>query len=228
MGCNHAYKIPQADGKFFCLSCQTEVTAPKGLADRVESMPPVAFKLTRERWLSLRPKSWPYITLEMAVQAGWYLSFFGESEYVVMPVSRNGQQLTYSARIVDGDGDKYKSPYAVKKYHWISDESFSSPFVLFGEGIADGVALAEFGTGVGICGSYYDGTLNEKVRGKEVFIALDPDVPGVIAAARLFHDLLPYAANIHPVHLPADPPELTREDLHLVLVHHGYPPRGMV
>lgn len=157
------------------------------------------FRLNKTFWDDYNP--WKNFPLSLTKKFGFYLSFligwnnisgpewhysFGIHDpyalYLIMPVFKNKNTVSYSARMLaelnSGFG-KYVIPKNVKKEYWtsVNPKKFGKK-VFISEGIADGAYLSQLGSSIALLGSSYDGSLNEHLEGKEIYVVFDGDIAG--------------------------------------------------
>ena len=214
--CEHAYAIPQGNGFKFCLSCKATVPCDDEPAEPQQLvMPPKIFEITERLWTQRAP--WPLISFELAKKYQWYFSFLGTTEYLIMPVLKNSEAIYYSARIMNPDAtkSKYLYPKGVKRSYWTSKDIFESNEVMICEGVADAVYCSNLGDSVAILGSYYNGSLDNSLRGRSVYLVLDGDSAGIIASVRICAQIRPIAKSVKVVVLPnkKDPTDLEVDEL---------------
>jgi DNA primase len=96
-----------------------------------------------------------------------------------MPITRGGQAIFYSARSLDARAPKkYHYPAGIKRDYWLSDDQLARQPVFLCEGVADAVALSPYGSSIGLLGGFYDGRLNDLLKGRQVVVAFDGDFQG--------------------------------------------------
>lgn len=178
---NHAYKS-KVGPLLFCRDCKQYLSAD---AEKDKEyvpciLPPRVYTISEQRWKEIAP--WPLIPYSLVKQYEWYISFLKGSQYLIMPILRDGKQVYFSARkIDDGPGPKYYYQFGAKKEYWLSTD-FPNEIILIGEGVADAVYLSQFGSSVGILGSYYDASLDGAIRGRRVYLVMDSDGAGIAAS----------------------------------------------
>jgi DNA primase len=185
--CAHAYVIPRGQ-LLFCLHCKKFVEVAEPKEEQPLVMPPRIFEITEGLWKIITP--WPLISATLAVKYGWYASFLNGRQYLVMPIFRNGVPVYYSARLL-GEGQpayKYLYPTGVKKLYWTSSDALEDPIIIC-EGVADAVYCSSIGSSIAVLGSYYNGSLDDKLAGHHVALVLDGDAPGILAAMTIKQNL---------------------------------------
>lgn len=215
--CPHAYKVKLGTG-MYCLVCNRYLTVDE-VIEHTEyapcQMPPITYCITPKVWEQIAP--WPKLPFDLVQKYGLYLSLLKyNTEYLIMPITRGGQNVFYSSRkIGTGAGPKYYYQTGAKRYYWKSDDFLASPTVFIGEGVADGIALSQLGASFALLGSHYDGSLDDLLVGKRVIIALDGDVPGMIAAVKIGSYLTKKGIPAKIATLPdgVDPTDCTADEL---------------
>jgi hypothetical protein len=115
----------------------------------------------------------------MTKKYGWCVAEINGYEYLVMPITRGGQAIFYSARSLDDRASKkYHYPAGVKRNYWLSDDQLARQPIFLCEGVADAISLSTYGSSVGILGGFYDGRLNDLLKGRRVVVAFDGDFQG--------------------------------------------------
>jgi hypothetical protein len=215
----HAYKI-KVGPLLFCLDCHDFVgEVPANATYSPCVMPPRIYKITEEVWKHKAP--WPNIPYQLVQEYEWYISFMQNSEYLIMPVIRDGVQVYFSARkLDDGPGPKYYYQKGTKKEYWVS-KGFPKDIVCIGEGVADAIYLSLFGSSIGILGSHYDGSLDKMLQGRLVFVVMDSDPAGVAASLCIAAHCDKIARKTKIVTLPKglDPTDLAPKDLREAIFH---------
>jgi len=194
-------------GLNWCHKCKS----PAGIAPiaaavkkkpKIDRMPDKVEDLTARKWNKVRP--WKNIPFSCADKFGFYLaalhgrvrqekdSFVNyDGMYLIMPIFRGGEAVSFSARLLAG-GDhspKYVIPTNVQKSYWLSKEPLKAKTVFVCEGIADAAYLSEIGDSVALLGVNYDGSLDDALRSKSVIIALDGDTIGAVQGMKLAYSL---------------------------------------
>jgi DNA primase len=145
-------------------------------------LPESSRELRTTDWL----ERWPAVTPDLAKQYGWYVAEIGGYEHLVMPITRGGQPIFYSARALDSLAPKkYHYPAGIERKPWLSDDTLARQPVFLCEGVADAVALSPYGSSVGLLGGFYNGGLNDLLKGKEVVVAFDGDFQGYCMAVQV-------------------------------------------
>jgi len=122
---------------------------------------------------------WSNITPDMAKKYHWYVAEIHGLEYLVMPITRGGKVVFYSARALDKKAlKKYHYHQGAKREYWLSDERLERSPIFICEGVADAVALSHYGSSVGLLGGFYDGRLDGLLKGRKVIVAFDGDFQG--------------------------------------------------
>jgi hypothetical protein len=181
--CTHAYTIPIGVLRF-CLMCKELVeVAPREAKKYVHViMPPRIYELTETRWKQITP--WSMIEFATAKTYGWYISFLGAAEYLIMPITRHQENLFYSARRLSGQGLKYNYPKGVKRIPWVSSDDLPEPVVIC-EGVADAAHVSSICSSVALLGNYLGDDLQRTLHGKECIVALDGDPVGIVSAVSI-------------------------------------------
>ncbi len=60
-----------------------------------------------------------------------------------------------------------------------------SGLILVCEGVADAVYCSPLGTSIALLGSYYNGSLDDKLAGRHIALCMDCDSAGILAAMRI-------------------------------------------
>jgi hypothetical protein len=215
--CPHSYVIPH--GIFmYCLLCHQLMPAELDFTRKyVEAiMPPRIFDITEPLWNKIRP--WERIPFSLVTKYAWYISVINSLEYLVMPIFRMGKPMFFSARkISEKTGLKYSYPQDAKKLHWLSDDNLTSPIVIC-EGVADAAYVSLIHNSIALLGNFYDGSLDEQLKGNDVLIALDGDSVGVYSAMEIYKHLAPLA-NVKVIVFPdeKEPPDYEVEELRGIL-----------
>ena len=164
---NHAYKLKMGP-LLYCVSCKQYFDGAQETAKEYIPcvMPPKVYTITEKVWEKIAP--WPLIPYWLVQKYDWYISLLKGSEYLIMPCISAGTSVYFSARkIDDGPGPKYYYQKGAKKIYWQSND-FPNDIVLIGEGVADAIYLSQFGSSIGILGSYYDGSLDNSIHNRRV------------------------------------------------------------
>lgn len=147
-------------------------------------MPPAIFNITEPLWKDV--SLWKRIPYKIVEKYAWYISVINSLEYLIFPVTRQGNSIFYSARkLSSGEGLKYIYPKNVKRSPWISDDGLSEPIVIC-EGVADAAYTSQLASSIALLGNYYDVSLDEMLKGKKVILALDGDTIGLISSIRIY------------------------------------------
>jgi hypothetical protein len=129
---------------------------------------------------------WPAVKSDMAKKYHWYVAEINGYEYLVMPITREGTAIFYSARSLDTRAPKkYHYPAGIKRNYWLSDDQLARQPIFLCEGVADAVALSSYGSSVGLLGGSYDGSLNSLLKSKKVIVAFDGDFSGYCMAVEV-------------------------------------------
>lgn len=185
--CAHAYVIPQGEYRY-CLDCKSLIPELEFTRKYVEVvMPPQLFGITEELWKSISP--WPKIPYSVVQRYAWYISMIQGLEYLVLPILRKGQPTFFSARkLSSAPGLKYTYPTGARKSPWISSDDLPEPVVIC-EGVADAAYTSLVASSVAILGNFYDGSLDDSLKGKRVVVALDGDAVGIYSAVGIYKHL---------------------------------------
>ncbi len=214
--CDHHYAIPKGVGFKFCLICKQTVKDDEGQTaeSRELVMPPRIFEITERLWKDIAP--WPNIPFRLVKEYGWYISYLSTTQYLIMPVFREKKIAYYSARklLESENGSKYQYPLGVKKLCWISNDTSPTKLIIC-EGVADAVYCSNLATSVALLGSYYNRELDYLVRNRIVYLLLDGDSAGILAALHMAPILEKLAKQVITVILPdkKDPTDFTLDEL---------------
>ena len=208
---------------------------------KVDRMPDKIEELSARKWNKIRP--WKKVGFDLVERFGFYLSeLHGRVKlkngnfadysgvYLVMPVTREGEQILFSARLIDGNehAPKYVIPTNIQKNYWLSDTpkllTKQKLLVFLCEGIADAAYLSPLGFSVGLLGVNYDGSLDTCLQDQRVVIAFDGDATGATQSTKLACDL--YNRGIKDVHIlilkdNADPTDFSYYELGEMLTDNG-------
>jgi len=187
--------------------------------DRLDSLDPYAaepFALPEESrplrttdWL----ERWPVVTPELAKKFGWYIAEINTFEYLVMPITHKGAAIFYSARSLDTRAPKkYHYPAGVKRNYWLSDDQLARQPIFLCEGVADAVSLSTYGSSVGLLGGFYDGCLNDLLKGRKVIVAFDGDFQGYCLGVQVASKIAGICQVSLCAYLGKDPTNWTREE----------------
>jgi DNA primase len=149
----------------------------------------------------------------LAKKFGWYIAEINGYEHLVMPITRGGQAVFYSARALDARAPKkYHYPAGVKRDYWLSDDQLARQPVFLCEGVADAVALSPYGSSVGLLGGSYDGRLNDLLKGKRVIVSFDGDFQGYCLAVQVAAKITTAKCAAIWINYGKDPTDWTREE----------------
>ena len=195
--CNHdGYWSEFADGKMVhCFGCHQSWTIEPGVRESGRMvvdrpceplvLPPQVRPLRADDWL----ERWPNVTPELTIKYGWYVAEIQSAEasrayeYLVMPIYRGGAAVFYSARALDSRAPKkYHYPSGVKREYWLSEDMLPRDPLFICEGVADAVALSQYGSTAALLGAHYDGRLDSLLEARRVIIAFDGDFQGRMLA----------------------------------------------
>jgi len=205
----------------YCFGCrQTFASTGQGalesgsmVIDRPEEpfvLPVESRPLLTIDWL----ERWPNITQEMTKKYGWYVSEIHGLEYLVMPITRGGQAVFYSARAFDKKAPKkYHYPQGVKREYWLSSDQLERSPIFLCEGVADAVALSQYGSSVGLLGGFYDGRLDGLLKGRKVIVAFDGDFQGYCLGVQVASKIAGICQVSICIIYGKDPTEWTQQDL---------------
>lgn len=157
---------------------------------------------------------WPAVTPELAGKYHWYVAEIHGFEYLVMPITREGKVVCYSARALDkGAPKKYHYQKGAKKEYWLSDDTLERSPIFLCEGAADAVALSTYGSSVGVLGGVYDGRLDDLLKGRRVVVAFDGDFQGYCLGVQVASKIAGICHVSFGMVRGKDPTELTREEV---------------
>lgn len=204
--CNHQYSIPS--GKFrFCLRCRKVIEVMERDTGVLE-MPPRIYEIDERLWTLRSP--WPFMPYEAVRRYDWYITMIGSDEFLVMPITRGGKNVSFSARRLSGSGNKYHYQAGVRKAYWLSEDTLPNSPIIMCEGVADAAYCSFLGSSIGVLGSYYDGSLDDLLRNRNVALLFDCDGAGLVASMRIATHIQKVAKNCKVVVLPykKDPTDL--------------------
>lgn len=220
MRCKHNYKLyMNVIDLYYCFDCKDLIAKSLLKEKKIKRliMPPAYENFTKKRWEELSP--WPCLNYDLAKDNYVYFGCIYTKEYIVLPVLRQGNPVFYQARGVNKDVKKqikYLSASGVKKQHWIS-QNISSENWFFCEGIADAIYMSQFGSSVGLMGLNYDGSLDNYLKDKKIFLCMDSDRAGIIASIKLWTELkkkkIVKAIYIVPLDENKDPVDYPTEEM---------------
>jgi len=184
--CGHAYVIPHGEYGF-CLNCKKVVEVKEEESTTPFIMPHRIYEITEESWKKASP--WPLLPYILVTEYSLYISIINGLDYLIMPILKNGVYSYYSARNISGKaGLKYSYPTGVKKLYWKSSDELTSPIIIC-EGVADALYCSLISSSVAVLGSYYNGSLDDDFRGKDIILCMDGDSAGVLAAFGIMQQL---------------------------------------
>jgi len=225
--CDGSYAAPwHSKGVMWCWRCNApagKILEPKRKS-RVEPfvplvLPPKLCELTKEYWEANRP--WINLSYDLVVKYGFYIGKIYEAVYLVMPITRRGFTVSFSARLLEKDRDdlrKYCLPKGIHKEYWLSSDNLSEGNLVFiAEGIADAAYLSQLGNSVALCGSHYSGEIDNLLRDKICVIMMDHDAEGFGQTSscliRSYLDQKDIKSWILSPYPKNDPTDLTAEEI---------------
>jgi hypothetical protein len=174
----------------------------------VLEMPPRIYEIDERLWAERSP--WPLMPYEAVRRYDWYITMIGGDEFLVMPIKREGVNISFSARRLSGSGNKYHYQAGVKKNYFLSDDKLTNDPIIFCEGVADAAYCSFISSSVGILGSYYDGSLDGLLCNHNVALVFDCDGAGLVSSMRTAVHIQKVAKSCKVVVLPhgKDPTDL--------------------